>query len=115
MRLPQEIFAQTELADILGDEVWPGSEVGTRVGSNTLDDAICKQARTIFHPACTCRMGDSPSALIDEKLCFNGIDGLKVTDCSIMPALFSCNTNVSTLISAGRAAISSFRNKQASA
>jgi hypothetical protein len=29
--------------------------------------------------------------------------------------LFSCNTNVSTLISAGRAAISSFRNKQASA
>jgi len=104
VRFAQEIFAQIELADILGDEVWPRSEVDTRVGSKTLDDANCKQARTIFHPAGTCRMGDSPSALVDEKLRFNGIDGLKVTDCSIMPALVSGNTNVPTLMSAGRAA-----------
>ena len=75
-----------------------------RVESNTLDDANCKQARTIFHPAGTCRMGDSPIALIDEKLRVNGIDGLRVTDCSITPALVSGNTTVPTMMSAGRAA-----------
>ena len=58
-------------------------------------------------------MGDSPSALIDEKLRFNGIDGLKVTDCSIIARFsFHAIPMYRTLISAGRAAISSFRNKQ---
>lgn len=50
------------------------------------DDAIRAQARTIFHPAGRCRMGSSPSAAVDLECQVNGIDGLRVADCSVMLA-----------------------------
>ena len=46
----------------------------------------------------------NPSAVIDEKLRVNGIDGLRVADCLVMPALASGNTNASTMTIAERAA-----------
>ena len=104
VRLAQDIFAQMPLADILGEEVWPGPDVSTTIGSNTFDDAIRAQARTIFHPAGTCRMGPSPSAVVDLALRVNGIEGLRVADCSVMPALTSGNTNAPTMMIADRAA-----------
>ena len=104
VRLAQEIFDQPQLRAIVGEEVWPGPMVGSAVGSNTLDDAIREQARTIFHPAGTCRMGPSDADVVDTKLRVNGIDGLRVADCSIMPALVSGNTNAPTMMIAQRAA-----------
>ena len=104
IRLAQEIFAQPPLREIVGEEIWPGPDVGTAVGSNTLDDAIRKQARTIFHPAGTCRMGADRRAVVDAELRVNGVDNLRVADCSIMPALVSGNTNAPTMMIADRAA-----------
>ncbi len=104
VRLAREICAQAPLADILGEEIWPGPDVSTTVGSNTLDDAIRKQARTIFHPAGTCRMGPDPAAVVDTRLRVNGVEGLRVADCSVMPALTSGNTNAPTMMIADRAA-----------
>lgn len=104
VRLARDIFDQPELRAIVGAEIWPGQGVSSMVGSNNLDDAIRDQARTIFHPAGTCRMGPSPSAVVDLELRVNGIDGLRVADCSIMPALVSGNTNAPTMMIADRAA-----------
>ncbi|MGB7318454.1 MAG: GMC family oxidoreductase N-terminal domain-containing protein [Planktotalea sp.] len=104
VRLAQDIFAQTPLRDIVGDEIWPGEGVNTSVGSNNLDDAIRAQARTIFHPAGTCRMGPTPSSVVDLQLRVNGVEGLRVADCSIMPALVSGNTNAPTMMIADKAA-----------
>ena len=104
IRLAREIFDQAELRDVLSEEVWPSASIDTRVGSNSLDDAIRKHARTIFHPAGTCRMGGSPSAVVDSELRVNGVDNLRVADCSVMPALVSGNTNAPTMMIAGRAA-----------
>ncbi|MEX0339989.1 MAG: GMC family oxidoreductase [Arenibacterium sp.] len=104
VRLAREICECAPLKEILGDEVWPGPDVSTTVGSNTLDDAIREQARTIFHPASTCRMGPSASAVVDLQLRVNGITGLRVADCSVMPALVSGNTNAPTMMIADRAA-----------
>jgi choline dehydrogenase len=104
VRLARKIYEQPELKGIIGNEVWPGPDIGSKVGSNRLDDAIREQARTIFHPAGTCRMGPTPSAVVDLELRVNGIEGLRVADCSIMPALVSGNTNAPTMMIADRAA-----------
>lgn len=104
VRLAREIFAQSPLKEIVGEEIWPGPGVSSTVGSNRFDDAIRKQARTIFHPAGTCRMGPSPSAVVDLELRVNGVEGLRVADCSVMPALVSGNTNAPTMMIADRAA-----------
>lgn len=104
VRLAREIFAQPPLREIVGEEIWPGPDVSAAVGSNTLDDAIRKQARTIFHPAGTCRMGGDRRAVVDPELRLNGVDNLRVADCSVMPALVSGNTNAPTMMIADRAA-----------
>ena len=104
IRLAREMFDQPGLRDIIGEEIWPGPDVSSQVGSNSLDDAIRKQARTIYHPAGTCRMGPGPSAVVDLELRVNGIEGLRVADCSVMPALVSGNTNAPTMMIADKAA-----------
>jgi len=104
IRLAQQILAQAELGDVIGEGVWPGPNVSTRVGSNTFDDAIRAQARTIFHPAGTCRMGPSDAAVVGLDLKVIGVEGLRVADCSVMPALVSGNTNAPTMMIADRAA-----------
>jgi choline dehydrogenase len=104
VRLARRIFEQMGLKDKVGKEIWPGTDIDSRVGSNSLDDAIREHARTIFHPAGTCRMGPTPSAVVDLELRVNGIEGLRVADCSVMPALVSGNTNAPTMMIADRAA-----------
>lgn len=104
VRLAMEIFDQPGIREIIGEEIWPGPDISTAVGSNTLDDAIRRQARTIFHPAGTCRMGPDRHAVVDSRLRVNGVDNLRVADCSIMPALVSGNTNAPTMMISGRAA-----------
>lgn len=104
VRLAREICEQSPLKEHLGDEVWPGAGVSSGIGSNSLDDAIRAQARTIFHPAGTCRMGPDEDAVVGLDLRVHGIEGLRVADCSVMPALVSGNTNAPTMMIADRAA-----------
>lgn len=104
VRLARDICNQPPLVDLLGEEIWPGDGVSSMVGSNTLDDAIRDQARTIFHPAGTCRMGPSEDAVVDLELRVHGITNLRVADCSVMPALISGNTNAPTMMIADKAA-----------
>ncbi|WP_460274394.1 GMC family oxidoreductase [Celeribacter sp. ULVN23_4] len=104
VRLVREIFACGPLAEIVGSEVWPGAGIPSAAGSNSLDIEITKHARTIYHPAGTCRMGDMPSSVVDPQLRVRGVEGLRVADCSVMPALVSGNTNAPVMMIAGRAA-----------
>ncbi|MFV0245964.1 MAG: GMC family oxidoreductase [Qingshengfaniella sp.] len=104
VRLARDICAQPELRDILAEEIWPGPDLSSAIGSNTLDDAIRKHARTIFHPAGTCRMGPDAGAVVDLDLRVNGVENLRVADCSIMPALVSGNTNAPAMMIGGKAA-----------
>jgi len=66
VRLVRRIFEQMRLKHNVGEEIWPGKDIDSRVGSNNLDDAIREHVRTIFHPAVTCRMGPMPIAVAPQ-------------------------------------------------
>jgi len=74
------------------------------------DEELAREAgnigTTIFHPVGTCKMGtvSDTGAVVDERLRVHGIEGLRVVDASVMPAITSGNTNSPTLMIAEKAA-----------
>jgi choline dehydrogenase-like flavoprotein len=100
LKLAREIMRQDALKPFIKAERLPGPEVVTK------EDYIayaCAHAKTDHHPAGTCRMGSDPGAVVDPQLRFNGIEGLRVVDASIMPQVVSSNTNAATIMIAEKA------------
>ena len=101
LQLVREIMAQSALKPFLRREVLPGPDVRS---DQDLFEHACQNAKTDHHPAGTCRMGADPAAVVDPRLRFNGIAGLRVVDASVMPRLVSSNTNAPTIMIAENAA-----------
>ncbi len=59
-----------------------------------------------WHPSGTCRMGDEsdPRAVTTPKGAVYGVEGLRVCDASLMPAIPCANTNLPTIMIAERVA-----------
>jgi choline dehydrogenase len=49
-------------------------------------------------------MGQHPMSVVDSELRVHGIDGLRVIDASVMPAVTSTNTNAPTIMIAEQGA-----------
>jgi choline dehydrogenase len=94
------ILAKPALKAYVTEEVYPGAKVVSE------DDilAFCRQTgSTVYHPTSTCRMGNDPLAVVDQRLQVRGIEGLRVVDASVMPDLMSGNTNAPTIMIAEKA------------
>ena len=49
-------------------------------------------------------MGDHAMAVVDDHLRIHGLDGIRVIDASVMPAVTSTNTNAPTIMIAEKGA-----------
>lgn len=94
LEMAREIMQQPALRPFVRKEVLPGPNA---TEDEVLDYAI-RIAKTDHHPVGTCRMGTDAMAVVDPELRLHGIDGLRVCDASIMPAINSSNTNAPTIM-----------------
>ena len=95
LKLAQAIMRQDALKPYVLTERLPGPEVRT---DDDYAAYAANNAKTDHHPAGTCRMGADAGAVVDPALRFNGIEGLRVADASIMPSLISSNTNAAAIM-----------------
>lgn len=103
LKLARRIVAQAPLARFRPQEHSPGPQAQS-------DEALLQAAETlgttIFHPTGTAKMGreDDAMAVLDERLRVRGIQGLRVIDASVMPAITSGNTANPTMMIAEKGA-----------
>ena len=79
--------------------VWPKAK--TRAEREQWVRQTCE---TYHHQAGTCKMGIDAASVVDPQLRVYGIEGLRVADASIMPAVTSGNTNAPSIMIGEKAA-----------
>lgn len=100
IRMTREIINQKAFDRYRGRELAPGPTVDS---DSDMVKWLRANAMTTFHPVGTCKMGNDPMAVVDNRLKVRGIDGLRVADASIMPIISSGNTNAPAIMIGERA------------
>ncbi len=106
VKLARRILRAPSLARVISEELAPASDA--EVPDALLEAHVRTHAKTVYHPAGTCRMGadGDPQAVLTPELRVRGIDGLRVADASAFPTLMSGNTNAPVVMLAERCAAS---------
>ncbi len=100
IKILRKILAAPALKPFVVGEVEPGPKV---VSNEDILNFCRQRGSTVYHPTSTCRMGNDPLAVVDQRLRVRGIEGLRVVDASVMPDLMSGNTNAPTIMIAEKA------------
>jgi choline dehydrogenase len=101
LRIARKVFRSPAMAALVNGEFLPGP--ATESDADWLDH-IAATAGTTYHPTSTCMMGTHEWAVVDSALRVYGVEGLRVIDASIMPAVVSGNTNAATIMIAEKGA-----------
>ena len=97
LKIIRRICATSPMREYVGGEFMPGDRV--RTDEEWL--AYCREmGETVFHPTSTCSMG----TVVDQNLKVKGLDGLRVVDASVIPAVPSGNINAAVIAVAEKAA-----------
>ena len=91
------------------DEAAPGHHRRLYPGPGVRADADVRDyvrhaVGSYYHPVGTCRLGRDDGAVVDVELRVQGIDGLRVADASVMPAIPNAHPHATVLAIAERAA-----------
>jgi choline dehydrogenase len=101
LELSRTIYVQAPLKELISREAKPGADV---IGALEVREYLRRHAGHRSHPVGTCRMGGDDDAVVDAELRVRGIDGVRVADASVMPALPSGNTNLPAMMIGEKAA-----------
>ena len=101
LRFARRLFDAPALKQYVREESLPGRALQS-------DDELLDYARrnggTCYHASCTCMMGPHATSVVDAELKVHGLEGLRVVDASVMPAVTSTNTNAPTIMIAEKGA-----------
>ncbi|VWX48926.1 GMC family oxidoreductase [Novosphingobium sp. 9U] len=90
VRKMRAYMAAPPLDRMVGAELVPGAQVES-------DEDVLAMFRRLsscgLHAIRSCRMGSDPKAVVDPRLRVNGVQGVRVADCSVMPGHVTGNTN----------------------
>ncbi len=97
MKLARKIATQPALKRWLKRELAPGSHVQDE---QELSEYARRTANTVYHPAGTCRMGEShnPLTVVDPQLRVKGVHRLRVADASVFPTMISVNPCITCMM-----------------
>jgi choline dehydrogenase len=101
IKIARRIAAAAPLSGYIVNEEFPGAGVQS---DEELLQVVRQSGETVFHPTSTCRMGTDERSVVDSRLRVRGLQGLRVVDASIMPAVVSGNTNAAVIAIAEKAA-----------
>jgi choline dehydrogenase len=96
VRLARRIAAREPLAGLT-----PGEDVP---GDRDLAEWIRSTVHTLFHPTSSCAMSGSPAGVCDPLLRVRGVEGLRIVDASVLPAVPHGPPNAAVIAVAERAA-----------
>ena len=95
IELIRATMASKLIADQVSLELNPGPDFPDRAA---LAKELPNRATSVYHAVGTCRMGTDEQAVVDPALKVRGIEGLRVADTSIMPAITGGNTNAPAMM-----------------
>jgi choline dehydrogenase len=101
IRCTRNIMTQPAFEPYRGEELAPGPDVQS---DEEILAFVTDEAESAYHPSCTCRMGYDPLAVTDSDLAVHGLDGLRVVDASVMPAITNGNIYAPVLMIGEKAA-----------
>ena len=94
-RIARQIAATEPFASLVTEQIRPQPGIES---DDEIADFIRKVGSTVYHPCGTCRMGEDDGAVVDSSLRVRGIEGLRVVDASVMPAMPSPNIHPATIM-----------------
>ncbi|MGC9670567.1 GMC family oxidoreductase [Planosporangium sp. 12N6] len=101
VKLSRDIFATGAFKGLLAGELLPGPDVRT---DREIEQFVRDRADCYHHQAGSCRMGIDDLAVVDPQLRVRGVEGVRVVDASVMPAVPSGNCHTAIVAIAERAA-----------
>lgn len=84
-----------------GEEVVPGANIGS---DEEIDAFLRRTCEVNYEAVGTCRMGNDPLAVVNDRLEVHGIDGLRVVDGAVMPRITTGDPNATIIAIAEKAA-----------
>ena len=104
VRIIMRLLKQDAIKDMIKEIVTPTEQDMT--SDETLDSWLMRHVVGGAHFTGTCKMGPSsdPMAVVDQYGRVRGVEGLRVSDASIIPEVPRANTNCSTIMVAERVA-----------
>ena len=101
VHITRRIMNQPAFDSFRAAEIAPGPDVQTDA---EILDFLKRQVESAYHPSCTCKMGLDEAAVVGPDFTVHGVQGLRVVDASVMPAITNGNIHAPVLMMAEKAA-----------